>query len=154
MKNSLLLVAIAGFCGCASEPLTLAPVGPSVPRGSRFQGGGTLRVYSAVTERNDSQIKYYYPQNYFVLTPEHVMVKAVINSHTMNETPADVNLASGKYVVKAPSDGYGLVYVPVVIKEGSVTEVHLDRRWRPAREENATNLVTFPDGWPVGFKAQ
>lgn len=113
-----------------------------------------MRVYSAITERNDSQIKYYYPQNYFILTTEHAIVKAVINSHSMNETPADVNLASGKYVAKAPSDGYGWVYVPVVIKEGAITEVHLDRRWRPTSGESATNLVVLPDGWPVGFKAE
>src|SRR4051812_32080329 len=147
MKAVFLWVAVVvGACGCASEPLTLDPIGPSVPKASRFLEGGTLQVYSALTERNDSRIKYNYPQNYFVFTPERTLVKAVVNSQLLSEEPARVNLPGGKYLVKAPSDGFGWVYVPVSIKGGAITEVHLDRRWRLKDVANATNLVRLPDG--------
>ena len=140
-----------GFASCASNPVMLPAVGPSTSNLSRRPGHGSLQVFTARTERNDGGVQYLYPQNYLVYQTNN-LVKSVVNSGLMAEQPAVVDLPAGDYLVRAPSDGYGWVHVPVVIKSGSLTEVHLDRRWRPAGWRDATNLAVMPDGSPIGWK--
>jgi len=147
------MAAIAGIlvAGCASDPLTLQAVGPWTSNKTRRADVGSLQVFTAPTERNDAGIQYLYPQNYFIYQT-NTLVKSVVNSATMSEQPSVVDLPPGEYLVRAPADGFGWVHVPVVIKAGSLTEVHLDRRWRPGDWRSATNLATMPDGSPMGAK--
>jgi hypothetical protein len=137
--------------GCASDPLTLQAVGPITSSKSPRGGVGSLQVFTALTERNDAGIQYLYPQNYLIYQM-NTPVKSVVNSALMSEQPSVVDLPPGEYVVRAPADGFGWVQVPVLIKAGYLTEVHLDRRWRPGDWRSATNLATMPDGSPMGAK--
>lgn len=129
----------------------LPGVGPITSNKTRNAGAGSLQVFTALTERNDSGIKYLYHQNYFIYQTNN-LVTSVVNSALMSEQPSVVDLPPGEYVVRAPSDGFGWVQVPVMIKAGALTEVHLDRRWRPKDFRSATNLATMPDGSPIGIK--
>lgn len=131
--------------------MVLPAVGPLTSNRSHNAGVGSLQVFTALTERNDSGIQYLYPQNYFIYQT-NTMLKAAVNSALMSEQPSVVDLPPGDYVVRAPADGFGWVQVPVVIKAGALTEVHLDRRWRPGDWRSSTNLVTMPDGSPMGAK--
>ena len=72
-----------------------------------------------------------------------------------DENPALVRLPAGVYTVRAQDDGYGWVIVPVVIKGGETTTVHLDARPLPPSEQiNATNSVRLPNGRIVGWRAR
>ena len=146
-----ILVLGVVFVSCRSNPLMLPAVGPSTSNSSRRPGHGSLQVYTALTERNDGGVRYYYPQNY-VIYQTNTLVKSVVNSVLMAEQPAVVDLPAGDYLVRGPADGYGWVQVPVVIKAGLLTEVHLDRQWRPKGWKSATNLAVMPDGAPIGLK--
>jgi hypothetical protein len=149
---STLLFALATIIGCASDPITLPAVGPSTSSQSRLSGRGSLQVFTALTERNDSGIQYLYPQNYLIYQTNK-MVKGVVNSALMEEQPVIVTLPAGEYMIKAPSNGFGWVWVPVVINGGALTEVHLDRRWRPHELAGTTNVAFLPDGSPMGWLA-
>jgi hypothetical protein len=61
----------------------------------------------------------------------------------------------GNYSVTATSEGMGVVKVPVVIKGSQLTAVYLDRsRMREAKGADEEQLVHFPNGNVVGWKAK
>jgi hypothetical protein len=43
--------------------------------------------------------------------------------------------------------------VPVEIKRGRLTRVHLDDEWHPPAMSSKTELVSMPEGQLVGWKA-
>ena len=80
-------------------------------------------------------------------------MKIVLN-HTgdMDESPAVVTIAAGRYDIVAESSSYGRVMVPVVIQRGRRTIVHLDGDWKPPSNTSPSALVHFPNGEAVGWK--
>ena len=139
--------------GCATPPVVLHTVGPA-QAGAAIPGAqGYLRVYSATRTREIGEDTFYYTHTrYHIFDPAGTLVKTVPNHlGDMDQNPADVNLPAGRYLVKAQSDVYGWVTVPVVIIGGQTTEVHLESTWR-GPDVAAERLVRLPDGRPVGWR--
>jgi hypothetical protein len=74
------------------------------------------------------------------------------NTGYYSENPRLINLPSGKYIVEARAKDMLQAKVPVVIKPGEVTRVHLDGNWQPLAETPKTELVKAPAGYPVGWR--
>jgi hypothetical protein len=55
--------------------------------------------------------------------------------------------------VKAQAKDYFRVNVPVTIKSGQTTRVHLDDNWTAPPEAKKSELVVLPDGNPVGWRS-
>ena len=74
---------------------------------------------------------------------------------TTPNSPAPELLPAGKYVVQARAKGYGNVWieVPVIIRGGQTTQVHLDNEWMVPADISKTELVRIPNGYPVGWRA-
>jgi len=68
--------------------------------------------------------------------------------------PRRVTLPAGRYLVKAQAKDYFWVDVPVIIERGQTTRVHLDDNWKLPAETPKTELVSFPNGNPVGWQAE
>jgi hypothetical protein len=140
------------LAGCSSTPLALAPVGPN-PGAMKTTGKtGDLEVYSALTgcaQGNDPT--WYQHTDYTVRDATGKRVRHVENQVGFYETkPKPVELMPGKYYVDAEANGYVAVAVPVIIRAGQTTRVHLDGQWHPAGVTQ-TALVNFPQGGPVGW---
>ena len=83
-------------------------------------------------------------------------LQAVHNdSGTMLQEAVPVELPPGKYRVVASANGYGHVTIPVVIKAGQTTMLHLEGggSWPNESAFNQTNAVRLPDGQIIGWRA-
>ena len=150
------------WVSCQTQPhLVIAPVGPPSSEASSspldFIGVGLLKVYSATETREVGKFINYYPHTpYIIYSTNGTLLRWVANSvANIDENPALVHLPAGIYSIRAQDDDYGRVTVPVVIKSGQMTTVHLETR-APSRHEslNPTNSVRLPDGRMVGWRAQ
>jgi hypothetical protein len=162
------LVAIAGaglislLTGCVSAPrasVALAPVGPN-PEGPRSGSSqGSLEVYSRFSVRTDDQNQastdpvWYQHTDYYLCDPQGRVLKHVFNivGHYAQD-PRVVDLPAGHFVVEAQSAPNYWVKVPVVIKSGAITRIHLDGNWAPPSYVDKTQVVTLPNGKPVGWR--
>jgi hypothetical protein len=90
---------------------------------------GSLKVYSATDEFNDGDAWYFPHSSYIIYSSSGKAFKNVEN-HTSrsDEIPEVVLLPVGYYAVAVRSEQDGYVRVPVVIKEGQQTILHLDLR--------------------------
>jgi hypothetical protein len=150
--------AVILFTSCASEEPTAiaARVGP-VPR----EAVGLLIVYSATEECPEvvgSDDTYRYPHTgYEIYTSDGHPVKTVRNAlSNWDEEPAQVELPEGIYVVRALSQTLGLVNVPVIIRTGRLTELHLERprNWKLVRvNASDAHYVHLPNGQIIGYLA-
>ena len=68
------------------------------------------------------------------------------------EAPKQIALPAGKYIVKAQAEDYLWVEVPVTIERGRTTRVRLDDNWKPAVDAPRQEMVTMPNGNPVGWR--
>ena len=156
MKTSILpaALAVALVSGCASQPIVLSPVGPAPVQAEAHVSMGRLQVFSATETHPDGDNTYYYPHTgYSILSDSGQMVKYVHNHvGTMDESPSLVTIPTGHYRVVAQSESYGRVTVPVVIKSGRTTTVHLERDWKPVAQTPG-EVVRLPDGEAVGWNA-
>ncbi len=154
--NLALTLGVAALltAGCATKPVVLDMVGPSHARWSAPGSRGYLKMYSATETDQIGDNTYYYPHtSYRIFDPAGQLVKFVPNHiGNMDESPAWVALPTGKYLVKAQSDVYGWVTVPVIIEAGTTTTVHLQSIWTGPSEPLRRALVRLPDGRPVGWK--
>ncbi len=170
--------ALLWLVGCASAPkvAVLEPVGPAPMGHSDATTMGSVQIYSAregvpvdlnVQEflwnndfgRNDF---LYEPAHtdYTIFTRDGKLFKRVSNARGRNDwKPTLVTLAAGSYKIEAAAEennGVSLAAdVPVVIKPGQTTVVHLDRDWKPTTkvaDEHA--FVQADDGRFVGWRAQ
>jgi hypothetical protein len=90
---------------------------------------GYLKVYSATDEFNDGDAWYFPHSSYAIYTIEGKLFKNVENHISRSdEIPELVMLPVGAYAVEARSEQDGYVRIPVVIKEGRQTILHLDLR--------------------------
>jgi len=159
----LLLGVIPLLASCASPPIALAPVGPG-PLAGRFPSNrtGRLQVFSSLAEQSDDQNQggsgaspiWYQHTDYNVYDARGKLVKHVDNTVGHYSTsPRLVSLRPGNYTVRARDEEWLSVNVPVVIERGRTTKVHLDENWEPPAGTQKTQVVSAPDGNPVGWRA-
>lgn len=152
--------ACAWLAGCASSnQARIEPVGPR-PSAAAVQSGdnGTLIVYSAFATDADFYNRNPYGRRYTdykILTADgHLVEKVHNNNDTVVQDAVPVNLPPGSYQVKAQSNGYGRVTVPVVIAANQTTILHLDGggAWQKRESFNETNTVRLPGGDIIGYR--
>jgi hypothetical protein len=157
MKSFLFAALGALLCGagCTTpREATLSQVGPEpgVTAGKvNNSTAGTLVVYSAWRRTGTDDPDHRVHGNYEILTANGKPFLQVRNYITpMLEDPASVQLAPGKYVIKARVQGYGYVTVPVVIESRKLTALYMDDSTRPEQRETAEK-VQLPDGRVIGW---
>ncbi len=153
---TLSTVAALLFCGCASEPIVLGPVGPAPASASAPIREGFLRIYTAIEKQVDGDAVHDVRSGYGIYTPDGKRFKWVENHVGQNdELPQTVRLPEGTYTVKAQAEGFRRITVPVVIKTGKLTEVNLETSGRKRTSvTNETAVVRLPNGDVVGWRAE
>jgi len=159
MKGQVFLLGaglVAILTGCASTPIALAPVGPDPSAIESTAAKGGLQVFSSLIGRSEGNNPTWYQHtDYSIYDLQGKLVKHVNNNDGYYATaPRHVTLPAGRYLVKAQANDYFWVSVPVTIKCGQTTRVHLDDSWRPPVNTPTTELVSLPDGNPVGWEAE
>ena len=146
-------------CANPSQPLTTEPVGPvpSINSQSTRESAsvGYLRVYTAREEVGDGYHDFRPYADYTILSSDGRVFRKVVNSVAYQSVgPANVELPTGTYTVVGEGEFYSSVQIPLVIKSGQVTLVHLDGGWtRPVANARARDLVKLPNGEVVGWRA-
>jgi hypothetical protein len=147
--------------GCSSTPVALAPVGPNPVGSQRTASKGELQVFSSLVEQSDDQNQgskdpvWYQHTDYRIYDLDGKLVKRVDNTiGHYEQAPRVVALPAGKYLVKAQAKDYLWVEVPVTIKPGRTTRVHLDDKWKLPADTPKRELVSMPNGYPVGWSAE
>jgi hypothetical protein len=107
-------------------------------------------VYSAWSSLGDS---VQHRSRYTIRTEDGNFSKEIVNHlDTFDEGPIRVSLTPGSYQLTARATDYGSVLVPVVIKEGNITYVHLDGA--PHDDGivvDGTDVIKLPSGKVVGW---
>ena len=156
-----LLGVIPLLASCASQPISLARVGPNPFTGGFASiGAGHLQVFSSLAEQSDDQNQgstdpaWYQHTDYNVYDTGGRLVKCVNNTVGHYSTsPRLVSLRPGNYTVRAQSAEGLSVNVPVVIERGRTTKVYLDENWRPPAGTQKTEIVSALGNYPVGWRA-
>jgi hypothetical protein len=171
-----LIGALLGLIGCSSpmKVSCLAPIGPAPTEARAGTGDGSLQVYSARLAANvgfmEAEWRWNndFGKNEFLYSPGHcdyaiyaedgALVKQVQNAQNYQDSqPTVVSLPSGHFEVAADAeDGYGgtqPVRVPVVIRSGLNTEVHLAEGWRPRGHYSKKEMVSSVSGDVAGWRA-
>ena len=156
----ILLWVVACTIGCTStQPnLSLAPIGPRrIPPESESPSLGSLVVYSAfeaMSSSNDSDQRRH--SNYELRAANGDLIERISNQEQQfSEEPAIVKLAPGRYSITARANVSRRVDIPIVIEADKTTCVRLDGS-EPigSRRVAASELVSLPDGTPVGWRAK
>ena len=114
---------------------------------------GYLQVFSRVEEREDEDRRYRFRvhKGYSVFSPEGKLIKRMENyAYSSQEDTLDlVPLPSGQFQVKAIGTQ---VTVPVIIKPGRTTIVHLEGSWEPPSNVPEDELVRLSSSGFVGWR--
>ncbi|HVW67911.1 MAG TPA: hypothetical protein VHB68_03005 [Steroidobacteraceae bacterium] len=111
---------------------------------------GSLVVYSATYAATIEQSEYPVHTRYTITTKDDRLVERVANATgSFNSFPAKVVLPAGEYRVRAQYGSGRFVIVPVVIRDGQTTELHLDEEQLP----ESADLIRLPDGKAVGWRS-
>jgi hypothetical protein len=161
IANKFLILGVFPLLmSCASQSISLAPVGPGPGAAGVSSGNlGYLRVFSQREPVREgvgwgANPTFYQHSDYNVYDRSGELVKHVDNATGHYATgPRLVSLPPGTYVVKARGKDYLAVNVPVAIEPGQTTSVHLDDRWEPVPDTPKNQLVITPSGSPVGWRA-
>ncbi len=164
MKKVLFILStglLSLMMGCVSKSIALGPVGPNPDGSQREASTGSLQVFSRMDVQQDDQNQagdgtpvWHQYTEYNVYNLDGKLVKRVVNSAGHYSERAEVvALPPGKYLVKAQAKDYFWVEVPVTIERGRTTRVHLDENWKPPAETAKKDVVTGPDGNPIGWRA-
>jgi len=150
-------LALGLGCWASAQPVAVTQrVGPQPPGFNPRVG--FLKVNSATTEFLESDNTYRYPHtDYRIYTSDGRFVGWVQNSISRSDEMAErVPLLSGSYQIVAESETEGTVSVPVVIRTGHTTVLHLerDKDWNPPEHARESDLVHLPNGQPIGFRAR
>jgi hypothetical protein len=153
----LAFVCSAGLltAGCHSTLVMQTAVGPE-PFGRRTAGAnGHLQVFSAKEARADGDDPIYYQHSdYLIYNSEGKRIHHVGNAEGhFDEAPRLVALPPGTYFVKARAECFDWVKLPVVVKSGRTTVVHLDKEWKPTSSPRNADLVNLPGGYVIGWSA-
>jgi len=159
MKKGYFLLGaslVALLVGCATTPVALAPVGPNPADAGGKAAKGGLQVFSRLVGRSEGNNPAWYQHtDYYIYDLHGKRVRHVDNTiGYYAKTPRRVTLPVGKYLVKAQANDYFWVSVPVTIERGQTTRVHLDDNWTPPADTPKTDLVSLPNGNPVGWQAE
>ena len=141
--------------GCASDPVPLSSVGPGPYPSATGVSSGQLEVFSALEGHAEGDNPTWFQHSdYYLYTPERKLLKHVWNTvGHYEEAPKRITLPAGTYIVKARAKDYFWVELPVLIRSGQSTVVHLDDRWTPPAGTPKTKVAYAPDGHPVGWSA-
>jgi hypothetical protein len=159
MKSVYILLAtglVSLLVGCSSTPVALAPVGPNPVDIESMDSKGALQVFSSLTGRSEGDNPTWHKHTeYYIYNLHGKLLKHVDNTigHYEN-APRPVALPAGRYLVKAHAKDYFWVNVPVTIERGRTTRVHLDDNWKLPANTPKTELVSMPNGNPVGWRAE
>jgi hypothetical protein len=149
--------------GCSSTPVALAPIGPNPAGNERIASKGELQVFSNLAEQSDNENQgstdpaplWHQHADYNLYDMQGKLVKHVDNTvGHYEQAPRRVVLPAGRYLVKARAKDYLQVEVPVTIERGRTTRVHLDDNWRLPADAPKRELVSLPNGNPVGWRAE
>ena len=120
---SLALLTTVAF----AQPTVLNAVGPETDTVQANDYVGTLIAYTATEQRADGAYTFRYPHTSYEVYRDGHPFRFVRNGQTLElETPTNVTLPKGNYVVVAQSENDGTVKVPVRIETGRTTVLHLD----------------------------
>ena len=163
MKTNFVLLgaALTGLLtGCAIPRVSLAPVGPNPDGTATAASIGELQVFSRLAAQSDDQNQgstdsiWYQHTDYSIYDLQGKLVKRVGNTiGHYEEAPRLVTLPAGQYLVKAQAADFFWVQVPVTIKPGETTHVHLDDQWPQPSYASNREIVRMPNGKPVGWRA-
>lgn len=159
MKNFCLLLSAGLFSvlvGCSSTPVALAPVGPNPAGLERPASDGQLQVFTSLIGRSEGNNPAWSQHTgYYIFDLNGRLIKHVHNTiGRYAEAPSRVMLPAGKYLVKAQANDYFWVSVPVTIERGRTTRIHLDDNWKLPADASKSELVSLPNGNPVGWRAE
>jgi len=164
MKRFFFLLStglVSMLVGCSTTPVALAPVGPDPVGFETTASTGALQVFSRVVERSDDQNQggdgtsgWRRHTGYDIYDLQGKRMRHVRNAiGYYAESPKRIALPAGRYLVKAQAKGSFWVNVPVTIERGRTTRVHLDNNWNPMADAPKGEIVTMPNGQPVGWRA-
>ena len=144
------------LAGCSTTPVGLAPVGPNPMGLHTTAANGQLVVYSALSGHGEGNNPTWYRHtDYYICDQNGHRLEHVSNNRGYySQTPRTVTLSAGKYIVEACAKDALRMYVPVVIKPGETTTVHLDGNWQPGTVAPQREIVIAPSGYPVGWRAE
>ena len=114
---------------------------------------GGLQVFSRLIGRSEGDNPTWYQHtDYYIYGRDGKLARRIGNNDgRYAEPPRQVMLPAGQYLVVAQANDYFWVEVPVTIKRGQTTRVHLDDHWQPPADAPKTELVCLPNGNPVGW---
>ena len=137
----------------SSPSLKLPPIMPAPIKVDADAGEGCLQVFSDTETHVLGDNTDYYPHTgYTIHDPSGKQLEYIFNHvGDMDETPTIVGIPAGDYNIVAQSSSYGRITVPVVIQNGRITVVHLDRDWQISTNDENTKIARLPDGEAVGW---
>jgi hypothetical protein len=152
VPGTVLMMLVAG---CASTPVSMAPVGPNPAGLQTPMADGRLEVDSALRGHSEGDNPAWFQHtSYNIYNQDGVRLGRVNNTVGYYEqAPRLITLRAGEYIVEARAKGAGWARVPVVIEPGRTTRVHLDAAWQPPADAAKAELVSAPAGYPVGWRA-
>ncbi len=147
------------LAGCSTTPVALAPVGPNPVGPQTASAEGSLEVFSFKEQQSDNQNQgstdpvWYQHTDYEIYSANGGLLERVDNTvGHYAQAPRVVNLPAGKYFVQAYAVNRLPVRVPVTVKRGHITRIHLDDNWKPPMGIVKTETVSLPGGQPVGWQ--
>jgi hypothetical protein len=162
-KMKMMVLALGGLLlagvGCATKVGTALPdlVGPCGPGAAPGAVDGHLMVYSCWDFSRPADYDYDYVMRtpYNVYLPDGQLLQQVQNdSGGFDRDPVSLMLPPGEYAVTSFVTGQGEVRVPVLIRRGQTTVVHLDGRANYLRSQAPLDsLVRLPNGDIIGCRA-
>jgi hypothetical protein len=148
-----LVSALTCFSTSAQAGPVLPAVGPTPPGVYDKVTCGYLKVFSRTEQTQWGEGSYYYVHTAYWIYDSNGKRRTIDNHDSViDETPQKVELAPGRYVVKAWSDNDGLVTVPVIVKLARTTTVNLEEDHKQAAMDES-RAVKSPSGQIVGWKA-
>lgn len=159
MKSVVFLLAammVASLAGGATAPVAFAPVGPNPFQGKSAAANGQLVVFSCLVGRIEGDSPSWFRHSDYEICDRngHLWRRGDNSVRYYDQAPRKVSLPAGWYLVKAEAEDYSLVEAPVHIESGRTTRVHLDDNWRPPPSVPKSEIVSAPDGIPVGWRAE
>jgi hypothetical protein len=96
---------------------------------------------------------WYQHTAYYIYDLHGKIVKHVDNTiGRYEQAPKLLPLPAGRYLVKAKANDFLWVAVPVTIERGRTTRVHLADNWKPPLDTSKAELVSMPNGNPIGWR--
>lgn len=152
--------AVLLLSGCALHPVPIADaVGPNPFLAQNPSGKGAVQVFTAKEMETQAWDGFENMRRtgYYIYNDAGKLIAHIGDNNLgkYDSTPAKVPLASGSYHITAlmAEDLGEWVSVPVGVKPGVTTEIHLDKNWSPPAYSAETNFVGTNGCW-IGWRAK